>query len=109
MHMPVPPPVNEGWSLTVYSPQGALVPNSLNRYQFSDASPLTHNADGSVDIYLFRQASRRTPSQIANWLPTPNGSGFEVVWRLLAPTPTDIDGILNGNGWQPPRQITPGL
>ena len=105
LHMTAPPPVNEGWTFTVYGRNGALVPNPINRYQLSNASPLTYNADGSVDIYL--QATQPSdPSQALNWLPTPDGAGFEVIWRLLAPNPADIESILNGSGWEPPA-ITP--
>jgi hypothetical protein len=101
MHMPSAPPSNEGWSLTVYNLQGALIPNSINRYQLSDASALTRNADGSVDIY-FGANRPSDPSQAKNWLPTAGGSGFEVIWRLLAPKPSAVKGILDGTGWQPP-------
>jgi hypothetical protein len=101
LHMPAPPPVNGGWSLTVYTLQGFLVPNPINRYELSNASPLVHSGDGSVDIYL--QASRPTdPAHVDNWLPTPAGKGFEVIWRLIAPKPTAIPSILDGFGWQPP-------
>jgi hypothetical protein len=105
LHMPVEPPANEGWSLTVYDLQGFLIPNSINRYQLSNKSKLAHNADGSVDIYL--QSSQPTdPAQVGNWLPTASGQGFEVIWRLLAPKPASIKGILDGKGWEPPA-ITP--
>ena len=57
------PPANEGWSLTVYNPR-ALSPNPLNRYAFSNSSPLTQNADGSIDFYL--QSTEPTdPAQAA--------------------------------------------
>jgi hypothetical protein len=101
LHMPSALPINEGWSLTVYNLQGFLVPNPIDRYEFSNSSQLTHNADGSVDIYL--QAKQpSSPSQAKNWLPTAGGTGFEVMWRLLAPKPARIKGILDGSGWQPP-------
>ncbi len=101
LHMQAPPPTNEGWSLTVYNLQGALVSNPLNRYAFSDSSPLTRNPDGSIDFYL-QSAQPADPAQASNWLPTPDGQGFEVTWRLFAPMPDKLDGILNGSGWQPP-------
>ena len=105
LHMPAAPPVNEGWTLTVYDLQGFLVPNPINRYEFNQASQLAHNADGSVDIYL--QSTRpASATQARNWLPTPRGAGFELIWRLLAPKPAKITGILNGSGWEPPA-ITP--
>ena len=101
LHLPSAPPVNEGWSLTVYTLQGFLIPNPIDRYEFSDTSSLTRNADGSVDIYL--QSTQPTdPAEAQNWLPTGAGQGFEVMWRLLAPKPGQIPGILDGSGWQPP-------
>ena len=101
LHLAAPPPTAEGWSLTVYDLKGALVQNSLDRYAFTNLSTLTKNADGSVDLYL--QATQPTSTtQAANWLPTPAGQGFEVTWRLFAPTPSAIPGILGGAGWQPP-------
>jgi hypothetical protein len=105
LHMPAPPPVNEGWTLTVYDLHGFLVPNPLNRYQFNNHSQLAHNPDGSVNIYL--QSDRPSnPAQAHNWLPTPPGVGFELIWRLLAPKPTQIKGMLAGAAWEPPA-ITP--
>ena len=105
LHMPVAPPANEGWTLTVYDLHGFLIPNSIGRYQLNNSSKLAHNADGSVDICL--QATQPSnPAHAQNWLPTPSGAGFEVIWRLLAPKPAQINGILNGAGWEPPA-ITP--
>lgn len=101
MHITEAPPVDEGWTLTPYNLKGALIPNSIDRYEISDSSQLTKNADGSVDIYL--QAEQPSDSnQTNNWLPTASGEGFEIIWRLLAPKPADIQGIVNGTGWQPP-------
>ncbi len=101
LHLPKLPPVNEGWSLTVYDLKGFLIPNAISRYELSNKSKLTPDADGSVDIYL--QADQPSdPAQATNWLPTASGQGFEVIWRLLAPKPGKIKGILDGRGWQPP-------
>ena len=106
LHMQDNPPTSEGWSLTVYDLHGALVANPLNRYAFSDSSQLARSSDGSIDFY--RQATAPTsPARVGNWLPTPSGQGFEVTWRLFAPEPRKIDGILSGSGWQPPA-IQPG-
>lgn len=101
LHLREPPPVNGGWSLTVYTTAGALVPNRLQRYQFDQASQLTRNADGSIDLYL-QNTPPATAAQQANWLPTPSSGGFEVIWRLLTPKPQAIGPILSGTGWQPP-------
>ena len=106
LHMQDPPPTNEGWSLTVYDLHGALVSNPLNRYAFSNSSQLARNSDGSIDFYL-QSTEPTSPVRASNWLPTPSGQGFEVIWRLFAPEPRQIDGILGGSGWQPPA-IQPG-
>jgi hypothetical protein len=106
LHMQDPPPTREGWSLTVYDLHGALVSNPLDRYAFSSSSQLERNPDGSIDFYL--QSSEPTsPVQARNWLPTPSGQGFEVAWRLFAPEPGKMAGILDGSGWQPPP-VQPG-
>jgi len=105
LHMTSPPPINEGWSLTVYALNGSLIPNTIDRYEFSDGSNLTKNADGSVDFYL-QSAAPSDQAKASNWLPTAKGQGFEVIWRLMAPKPAGIEGILNGTGWQFPA-ITP--
>ena len=58
-----------------------------------------------MDIYV--QATQPADAaQAQNWLPVASGQGFEVIWRLLAPEPDTIDGILDGTGWQPPA-LTP--
>jgi hypothetical protein len=106
LHMQNPPPTNEGWSLTVYDLHGALVSNPLNRFAFTDISQLARNSDGSIDFYL-QSTEPTNPVQASNWLPTPSGQGFEVIWRLFAPELSKIDGILDGSGWQPPS-IQPG-
>jgi len=101
IHLPPALPAGEGWSLTVYNLQGFLIANPMDRYQFSDTSALTRDADGSADIYL-QSIEPADTARAANWLPTAAGQGFEVMWRLLAPTPGQIPGILDGSGWQPP-------
>jgi len=105
LHMAFPPPVNEGWSLTVYNLKGAMIQNPINRYASSDSSHLSHNADGSMDFYL-QSTQPSDPVKVNNWLPTANGQGLEVIWRLMAPKPSEILGIVNGTGWQFPS-ITP--
>ena len=105
LHMTAAPPANEGWSVTVYNVKGALIPNAIDRYQFSNASSLTQNADGSVDIYC-QPVQPANAALAQNWLPTASGQGFEVIWRLIAPKPDAVAGILNGSGWQPPA-LTP--
>jgi hypothetical protein len=104
IHLPTIPPASEGWSLTAYNLKGALIPNSLNRYQFNNNSPLKMNPDGSMDIYV-QTEQPSDPALAGNWLPTASEQGFELIWRLLAPDPAEINGILDGTGWQPPAII----
>jgi hypothetical protein len=102
LHMATSPPADDGWTLTVYDLSGKLVPNAINRYQFSNSPPPAINPDGSVDFYL-QSTQPADPAKVANWLPTPpSGQGFEVMWRFLGPSPSAVPGILNGTGWQPP-------
>ena len=70
LRMPSLPPVNGGWSLTVYSLQGFLVHNPIGRYELSSGSSCARSPNGSVEIYL---QSTRPASAAAerNWLPTP--------------------------------------
>ena len=85
----------------MYDLKGAMIPNSINLYAFTNTSQFVSNPDGSVDFYL--QADKPSnPAQEKNWLPTASGQGFEVIWRFLAPQPDKITGILDGSGWQPP-------
>ncbi|MFN8631708.1 MAG: DUF1254 domain-containing protein [Chloroflexota bacterium] len=105
LHLATAPPSREGWSLTVYNLSGGLEANPLNRYAFTDTSTLARNGDGSIDITLSAaQPASATGQQ--NWLPITSGQGFEVIWRLFAPDPDAINGVLDGSGWQPPA-ITP--
>jgi len=101
LHLQTAPPAREGWSLTVYDLHGAMVANSLDRYAFNASSRLTRNPDGSIDIYL-QSTEPTSPARARNWLPTPEGQGFEVLWRLYAPVQGRIGGILDGSGWQAP-------
>ena len=106
LHLTAPPPTREGWSLTVYDVNGALIANPINRYALTSSSKLTRNRDGSIDIFVQprqpAQASRRS-----NWLPVAAGQGFEITWRLFAPDASAIPGILQGTGWQPPKTTRP--
>jgi hypothetical protein len=51
------------WTLTLYNPDGGLVPNSINRYGFT-SQEIVRRADGSFEIVV---APRASPG---NWLPT---------------------------------------
>ncbi|MFT5211491.1 MAG: hypothetical protein ACI9CE_003230 [Flavobacterium sp.] len=64
------PPCNAFWSLTAYGQDLYLVKNEIDRWSISDRTPgLVYGEDGSLTIHI----SAARPSNIANWLPVPNG------------------------------------
>jgi len=71
-----------------------FVPNPINRYSVSDHSGLVPNDDGSVDIFLQREAPA---SHQSNWLPAPSGN-FILWFRVYLPGAA----ILNGEYEVPP-------
>lgn len=81
------------WSLIVYTyPNGALINNPLDRYEFGDRSQnISYNTDKSYTIHLSGMAPTN-PSQYANWLPAGNGT-VELVLRLYEPTSLVLDGL----------------
>jgi hypothetical protein len=94
------PPVRAFWSLSLYDTDGFFVPNPIDRYLINDRTDLHRNPDGSVDVYVQNRVPA-APSERQNWLPSPPGP-FRLLFRLYAPTPTAIPGILDGTGWDPP-------
>lgn len=92
------PPANAFWSLTLYDNQQALVDNPIQRYAIGDRDALTLNPDGSLTLYIQKDAP--AGAMASNWLPTPQGAGqqtFNLIMRIYWPTPA----VLNG-GWLPP-------
>ena len=95
-------PVNSFWSLSLYeaTPDGQFyfTDNPINRYAIGDRTEgLTHNADGSLDIWIGNaepEADRRT-----NWLPAPTGP-FALFMRAYLPKPELLDG-----GYRIPRIV----
>jgi hypothetical protein len=89
------PPVKGLWSVTMYDPRYFFVPNPIDRYQISPTqSPVTTNADGSLDIYV--QHGNPGADKLKNWLPAPEGP-FVLMMRLYWPDQSVIDGT-----WKPP-------
>lgn len=82
------PPNDAFWSLIPTDIVGYMVNNPTNRYSVGDRSPLTQNADGSVDIYFQHQAPSRHEQ---NWLPTPSGK-FKLMFRVYLPGAAILDG-----------------
>ena len=75
------PPVDAFWSITMYGADRFLVPNSMRRFSIGDRTVgLRRDPDGGLTLLL----QLATPTDTANWLPTPAG-GFYVILRMYCP------------------------
>jgi hypothetical protein len=85
------PPVNEFWSITMYSlPERLLVANPIDRYSVGDRTPgLRQGPDGSLEIHI--QHEHPGPEKASNWLPAPKGPFFFVA-RFYGPRQAAMDG-----------------
>jgi len=98
------PPVNAFWSVTMYDGKTQLlIENPINRYLINSPmlSSMKKNADGSVTIYIQKDAP--AADKKANWLPAPDGTIY-MVMRLYWPKEPPAPSILPpGDGtWKPP-------
>jgi hypothetical protein len=103
LHLPadqVPVPAKAFWSMTLYDSQVFLFPNPFDRYLINDRTDLHYNADGSLDLFI-QSGEPSDSEQERNWVPSPPGQRFLVIWRLYQPGSARA-GILDGSGWQPP-------
>ena len=84
------PLVDAFWSLSMYNATTYLfIPNPVNHHSLGDQTTgLMYNTDGSLDIYIQRDAPMGKGS---NWLPTPNGN-FYMILRTYQPGPTALNG-----------------
>ncbi len=81
------PPTTGFWSLTIGDARNRYVPNPVDRYNVGDRSGLIPNDDGSVDVYIQREA----PAGLEpNWLPAPAGR-FMLWLRVYLPGPGIVD------------------
>ena len=89
------PPAGAFWSLTLYTRDGPLVDNPINRYAIGDRTPgLVWGADGSLEIRI--QQAVPVEGQSTNWLPAPAGP-FHLMMRIYWPDPKVLHGT-----WTPP-------
>jgi hypothetical protein len=80
-------PVDGFWSLTLYEPtddgQYFFADNRMGRYSIGDRTAgLTHNADGSLDIWIGHESPGEGLE--GNWLPAPTGP-FALFMRAYMP------------------------
>ncbi len=68
-------PTARFWTLTLYSTDGGLVANSVNRYGFT-SQEIVRRADGSFEVVV---GPRANPG---NWLPTGGVERYQLLLRL---------------------------
>jgi len=72
------------WSVSAYDADTfSFVSTDQRRPSLSSLKDLTHNPDGSIDLYFGPQAPQRMRS---NWIKTETGKGFFLLFRLYSPT-----------------------
>jgi len=93
------PEANFFWSLTLYRlPSRLLAANAIDRYSIGDRTPgIAYAEDGSLEIAL-QPTEPTDPVHRANWLPTPAGEPFTVIYRLYGPG----EQAQSGRGRLPP-------
>lgn len=86
------PPVKAFWSFSMYKlPEQLFTENAINRYVISSATDgLQYNEDGSLDIYIQKEAP--SADKVSNWLPAFNGK-FSLQARLYWPEPASLDPL----------------
>ncbi|WP_437513890.1 DUF1254 domain-containing protein [Sorangium sp. So ce1099] len=81
------PPAKAFWSLSMYDQSTmGFVPNPIARYSLGSDSDLAQAEDGSVTLYIQRDAPSTNPADptLRNWLPAPE-SEFYLVLRVYMP------------------------
>lgn len=86
------PPANAFWSLTLYDSDQALVANPIDRYAIGSRSELMPNPDGSLTIYIQRDAP--SGAMMNNWLPAPQAEdqSFNLIMRVYWPKQEMLSG-----------------
>ncbi|HEY1304064.1 MAG TPA: DUF1214 domain-containing protein [Vicinamibacterales bacterium] len=84
------------WSLTCVDAMNLQVmPNPQDRFLLDSQSPLEISSDGSMTLYFAPQKPVDAPD--ANWLPTPAGQPYVLMWRSYGPDQMTVAGT-----WFPP-------
>ena len=87
--VPANAPVEQYWSVTAYDRvTHALIRNMPRASRSSQIPELQKNTDGSIDIFFGAEAPA---GKETNWVPTDPKRGFEVMFRLYAPTKAFFD------------------
>jgi hypothetical protein len=85
------------WSLTLMDlPNYRVVPNKLDRFNFSNRSKFEYETDGSLKLYLSSELPKGAPE--SNWLPCPKDNAFTLNLRMYVPKKE----VLSGQYYVPP-------
>ena len=77
---------SSGRSRCIGCPSRLLAANPIDRYSIGDRTPgIAYAEDGSLDDRAPARPSQPIPARRANWLPTPAGEPFTVIYRLYGP------------------------
>jgi hypothetical protein len=89
LHLPANIPAANFWSVTLYEAENASgLANGQPYPSLGSRDHPAQNSDGSTDIYFGQKA----PSgKEANWIATPAGKGYFVIFRFYGPTEAAID------------------
>ncbi len=101
------PPVDAFWSLTVYTADGFLYANEIDRYVVNSpmVPALTRDAGGSFTLYV--QHERPPNDALPNWLPVPDGE-FGLTFRCYQPRQAILDGAWVAPPVTPVGEHAPG-
>jgi hypothetical protein len=84
------------WSvIAVDTTHFRVLPNQSKKYLINEQSRPEYGPDGSLTLYFAAERPANAPE--GNWLPTPRGSVYRVIFRFYGP----IDGVSNGTYWPP--------
>jgi hypothetical protein len=89
INFPANIPAANFWSVTLYEAENASgLANGQPFPSLGSRDKPMQNSDGSTDIYLGQKAPTGKES---NWIATPAGKGYFVIFRLYGPTEAAID------------------
>jgi len=89
------PPARAFWSLTLYDERQRLAANAISRYTLCSKDDLLLEPDGSLNIYIQRDAPGGERER--NWLPAPASGTFSLSLRLYWP-----ERVVAAGEWAPP-------
>jgi hypothetical protein len=73
------------WSvIAVDAAHRRVLPNPLKRYLLNKESNPQYDEDGSLTLYFADAKPKEAPD--GNWLPTPKGVGYSLIFRFYGPT-----------------------